>query len=120
MTTDPRDVPGSIAGPGGPHDRRSVILDARRAVLLDSVNVCMIEPEQGARGQKGAAAMALAGRINQTTEHAEILFLFGTDGAASIVAELIALFGRATGSTKPFMDDVTARLRKLANEGNLA
>lgn len=33
--TDPRRIPGGMAGPGGPHDVGGVVLDARHAVLLD-------------------------------------------------------------------------------------
>ena len=116
--TDPRRIPGAMAGPGGPHDVGGVVLDARNAVILDSVDVSTIDPERGARGQH-AVALVLGGRINQTKERASVLFLFGTDGAASIVTELIGLYGRWTGSPEPFINDVMARLAKLREEGNL-
>ncbi len=118
MTTDPRKIPGSMAGPGGPHDKGGVVLDARNAVILETVDVSTVDPERGGRGQS-AVAMVLGGRINQTQDRARVLFLFGSDGAASIVTELIALFGRATGHPGPFIDDVMARVRKLSQEGNM-
>src|SRR5882672_11011403 len=97
MSTDPRRIPGSMAGPGGPHDHSGVVLDARNAVILETVDVSTVDPDRGGRGQS-AVAMVLGGRINQTKDRATVLFIFGTDGAASIVTELIALYGRATGS----------------------
>jgi hypothetical protein len=118
MSTDPREIPGSMSGPGGPHDVGGVVLDARNAVLLETVDVSTIDPERGARGQH-AVAMVLGGRINQTKDRASVLFMFGTDGAASIVTELIALYGRFTGSPEPFIRDVMERLEKLKAEGNL-
>ena len=116
--TDPRKIPGSMAGPGGPHDIGGVVLDARNAVILDTVDVSTIDPDRGGRGQS-AIALILGGRINQTKTRASVLFILGTDGAASIVTELIAIYGRATGSPQPFIDDMMSRLRKLREEGNL-
>jgi hypothetical protein len=119
MTTNPRRIPGSMAGPGGPHDHGGVVLDARNAVLLETVDVSTVDPEHGGRGQS-AVAMVLDGRINQTQDRVSVLFIFGTDGAASIVTELIALYGRATGHPQPFIDDVMSRIKKLGQEGNLS
>lgn len=118
MTTDPRKIPGSMAGPGGPHERSGVVLDARNAILLETVDVSTVDPERGGRGQS-AVALVLGGRINQTQDRVSVLFLFGSDGAASIVTELIALFGRATGSPQPFVNDVMDRIKKLGQEGNM-
>ena len=52
--SDPRRLRGSIAGPGGPHERGSVVLDSRNAVLLDAVNVAAVD-------EVGALAMLLSG-----------------------------------------------------------
>ena len=119
MTTDPRRVQGGMSGPGGPHDRGGVVLDARNAVILETLDVSTIDPEAGARGQH-AVAMVMGGRINQTKERVSVLFIFGTDGAASIVTELIALYGRATGDAALFVADVKERMDKLTSEGNLS
>lgn len=116
--TDPRKIQGSIAGPGGPHDMGGVILDARNAIILETVDVSTIDPDHGGRGQS-ALAMLLGGRVNQTQDRVNVLFILGTDGAAAIVTELIALYGRATGSPEPFVNDVKERLSKLANDGDL-
>ena len=49
-----------------------------------------------------------------------MLFLFGTDGAASIITELLALLGRATHiDPTDLLDDVLGRMAKLREEGNL-
>lgn len=118
-TNDPRRLRGGMAGPGGPHDIGGVVLDARNAVILETVDVSTIDPERGGRGQS-ALAMVLGGRVNQTKERVSLLFIFGSDGAAAIVTELIALYGRATGDGQAFIDDVMARMDKLGNEGNLS
>jgi hypothetical protein len=116
--TDPRKLPGAMVGPGGPHDHGGVILDARNAVMLDSIDVSTLDPERGGRGQS-LIALILGGRINQTTERAGVLFVMGTEGAASIVAELYGLYGRATGDIALFSDMVAEKLRVLGEEGNL-
>lgn len=120
MTTDPRRVPGSMAGPGGPHDIGGVVLDARNAVILDHASVSTIDPDRGGRGQV-AVALVLSGRINQTRERADVLFILGTDGAAGIITELIGVMGRAGGDAfaKMFVEDLSGRLTKMREEGNL-
>lgn len=121
MSTDPRRIPGSMAGPGGPHDRGGVVLDARNAVLLETVDVSTVDPERGGRG-KPAVALVLGGRINQTQHRASVLFLFGSDGAAAIVTELLALLGRATPGLDPdqVLADITERMARLRADGNLS
>lgn len=87
---DPRKTGGTIAGPGGPHDRNSVIVDGTNAVLLDSSDVCLMET----RGGSVVIAMLCEGRINKTTDRASNLYLFDEDGAAALVSELIAVAHR--------------------------
>ena len=110
MATDPRTLGGSIAGPGGPRDRNSVVVGMSRAVLFDNMTVCQIEASTPVTDPM--IAMVLSGRINQTVDRAEVLFLFDLDGAAAIVTELLALAMR--------MDDVelaaliNSRLNRLS------
>ncbi|MET8080056.1 hypothetical protein [Streptomyces sp. NPDC005303] len=87
---DPRKTGGNIAGPGGPHDRNSVIVDGTNAVLLDSTDVCLMETSGGSV----VLAMLLEGRINKTPERARNLYLMNEDGAAALVSELIAVAHR--------------------------
>ena len=87
ISGDPRKTGGDIAGPGGPHDRDSVIVDTTNAVLLDASTV--VEVESASHGP--VLGMLLEGRINQTTDRARNLYLMNEDGAAALVTELIAL-----------------------------
>ncbi|MDT0306852.1 hypothetical protein RM780_07730 [Streptomyces sp. DSM 44917] len=108
--TDPRRPGGSIAGPGGPRDRHGVILSADRAVLLDASMVCEVEA-----GEQGTVlAMWLGGRINRSTERAQILYLLGADGAAAIVTELLALASRIGPD---FERQLAERVQRLTDEG---
>jgi hypothetical protein len=117
-SSDPRQLPGDIVGPGGPHDKGGAIVDTRRAILLDECVVSTVD-ELGARGQQSALAMMLSGRINQTQDRARVLFLFGTDGAAAIITELMGLCGRAGVDTEQLMADVEERFNRLGTDGNL-
>jgi hypothetical protein len=93
--SDPRATPGDITGPGGPHDRNSVVLDTSNAVLLDYTEAAL-----GHNGSDGRdfVALLLGGRINQTLDRARVLFLMDADGAAAIVTELESLMTRAGGA----------------------
>lgn len=112
---DPRKAGGGIAGPmEDPHARDSVIVNTELAVLMDHVSVSTVET--GGDGE--AVAMALAGRINRSPERTEILYLFGEDGAAAIITELLALAGRG-GWRERLMKAVEERIDSLVAEGNL-
>lgn len=112
-STDPRGLPGAIAGPGGPHDKGAVVLDTTNAVLLDHCDVAMVDGT-------GHFAMLLSGRVNKTRDRASVMFLFGTDGAAAVISELVALMGRAGGDVGPaFLADLEARMDALRADGDL-
>lgn len=106
ISGDPRKTGGDIAGPGGPHDRNSVIVDTTDAVLLDRSDVCLVETSNGTP----VLAMLLEGRINKTTDRARNLYLLNEDGAAALVTELLALAHRISPE---FGDRFTARLQHL-------
>jgi hypothetical protein len=109
--TNPRRPGGNISGPGGPHDRDSVVIDLRDAVLLGYTEVALVEAVNFKEGSKDPAiAMVLAGRINKTTEHSRILYLMGIDGAAAIISELMGLADRAGPE---FVQRLTQRMRDL-------
>lgn len=104
---DPRKSGGDIAGPGGPHDANSVIVDATNAVILDHSVVSLV----GSPGNpKPYLAMLLEGRINKTPDRARNLYLMNEDGAAALVTELIALAHRIGPE---FGERFTARLKHL-------
>ena len=118
---DPRNIPGSMSGPGGPHDIGGVVLDTRNAVLMETVSVSTIDPDRGARGQASAITLVLGGRINQTKERVSVLFIFGTDGAAAIITELVGLLGRSGNVDGPqLMADLLERAATMAAGGDLS
>ena len=91
--TDPRAIPGDIAGPGGASEWHGVILDATHAVLMDHASAAI-----GHNAKPGApeyVALLLGGRVNRTQDRARVLYVFDADGAAAIVTELEALMRRA-------------------------
>ncbi|WP_381797263.1 hypothetical protein [Streptomyces niveus] len=108
---DPRKTRGDIAGPGGPRDRNSVIVDTSNAILLDGTTVSLVETTPGTTP---VLALLLEGRINQTTDRARNLYLMDGDGAAAIVSELVALAYR-TGHQ--FGDQLMARIHRLIDDG---
>lgn len=111
MNTDPRRAGGGIAGPGGPHEHSTVVLDTRRAVLMETVNVAQIDnPSDGRR----FVGLELGGRINQSSERANILYLFDADGAAALVTQLVGLAARSDAPwAKEFPKLVDERLAEL-------
>ena len=120
MATDPRNLKGSIAGPGGPRDRNAVVVDATHAVLLDSTAVCLVEPQRAGRRGHPCLAMTLGGRVNHLDETAEVLFLFDADGAAALVTELLALGARLPDAMRhEFEASIDRRLLALAEEDAL-
>ncbi|MFF1298099.1 MULTISPECIES: hypothetical protein [unclassified Streptomyces] len=106
ISGDPRRSGGDIAGPGGPHDRNSVILDTTGAVLLDNTNVCLMETSNGSV----VLGVLLEGRINKTTDRARNLYLMNEDGAAALVSELLALAHRIGPE---FGETLMARVQRL-------
>ena len=117
MATDPRTLGGSIAGPGGPRDRNAFVIDATHGVLLDGLEVVVVEPQRGGVKQPVCLAMLLSGRVNHTTDRADVLFMFDIDGAAAIVTELVALGARMNGDE--LASTIQARLAALAGDGAL-
>ena len=106
ISGDPRKTGGDIAGPGGPHDRNSVIVDTTNAVILDASTVTQVETLTGTP----ALAVLLEGRIARTSDRARNLYLMNEDGAAALVTELIALAHRMGPE---FGHRFTARLQHL-------
>jgi hypothetical protein len=108
--SDPRRLGGDIAGPGGSRDRGAVFLDTSDAVLLESTNVVTVDAVRQGVLAEPVIFMTLEGRINKRTDHARVGFLFGPDGAAAIVTELLAVADRFGAE---LLDDVTRRLTAL-------
>ena len=104
--SDPRDPSGDIAGPGGPHERQSVVLDTSKAVLVDYAEACIAHLTR--KGQPvDAVALMLAGKINGSPDRSRILYLTDWDGAADIVAHLLSLAAR-DGQSEAFSKTIAA------------
>lgn len=110
---DPRTLGGSMAGPGGSRDRNAVLIDTTDCVLMENVDVTVVEKVRAGEMTGAATFMTLAGRVNRTDRHVQVGFLFGTDGAAAIITELLALADRAGAE---MLDDLTRRLAELSRE----
>lgn len=87
------------------------VIETRNAVLMDNVEVVLVEDMIPDRKMVG---LWLAGRINRSSDRAEVLYLFDVDGAAAIVAELMGLVRRAGPDLEAALD---RRLQELANAG---
>lgn len=94
MTTDPRDLGGDIAGPGGPYDEDAVVVDLSKAVLVDGQNVALIALGRDGDFTEKGLALVLEGRINKTQDRAKVLFLLNGDGAAALVTEIVGIAKR--------------------------
>lgn len=102
---------GGLAGPGGPRDQGAVLLSIDRAVLLDACHVATMDTVRGGSRDGQAIYMTLAGRINKSTDRAQVGFIFPPDGAAAIITELLALADRHGAE---LLDELTGRLTSLS------
>lgn len=107
---DPRKLGGDIAGPGGSRDRGAVFLDTSDCVLLDATNVSTVDAVRQGALSESVIFMTMEGRINKRTDRARVGFMFGPDGAAAIITELLALADRFGAE---LLDDLTRRLIDL-------
>lgn len=77
---------------GSPRGRGDALLDARSAVLLDGVEVVLVDTK---RDEAVSMMLVLKGRVNYSSDRATHAYLFGPDGAAGIISELVELTERA-------------------------
>lgn len=94
--TDPRELGGDIAGPGGPRDRGQVVIDATRALLLHGMTVAAVD-----HTDPPLIAAVLEGRVNKTPDTARVLLLLNPDAAAAIVSEIIMVASRDIDMRRP-------------------
>lgn len=113
---DPRRLGGAIVGPGGPHDRGAVVLDTTDCVLLDGTYACTVDGVRDGRSDGQMIYLTLSGRVNKTQDRVQVGYLFGPDGAAALITELLALADR---HGTDLLDDVTRRLTKLHQDKNV-
>ena len=94
---DPRIASTSSPIIGGTkHGQGDALLDARSAVLLDGVDVALVDTKQG---DEVSMMLVLGGRINYSRDVVKHAYLFGSDGAAGIVSEILMLATRAGAVT---------------------
>lgn len=110
---------GVVDVAGDPHAKGGTIIDARGAVLLDNTEVVLVDTK---RDEAVAMILRLQGRINYSTERADTAYLINTDGAASIVSEILGLAARASGAdggrfAEQFQADLDHRMEELHRGG---
>lgn len=112
--TNPRRLGGGIAGPGGPHDPGAVVIDMTDCVLLDATDICVVDQITAGERQGPAIYLTMQGRINNRTERAQIGYVFGSDGAAAMICQLLSLAHRAGPG---LLGPLVSRLVELESEG---
>lgn len=113
---NPLNLGGAISGPGGPRDHGAVVIDATDSILLDDMMVATMDGFKDGISQGDMIFMTLGGRVNKKTERAQVGFAFGSDGAAALITELLAVSDRFGAE---LLRDVTERLVTLKKEGNI-
>ena len=107
---DPRMLGGSIALAGGSREQGTSLIDIKNAVILNSVDVCTMDTvRQGVLGEQVIFA-SFEGRINKTNDHVKVGFMFGPDGAAALITQLLSLADRHGAE---LLNDITRRLTEL-------
>lgn len=100
MTTDPRDLGGDVAGPGGPHDVGQVVIDTRRAIIMDGLTAVKVDnPSDG----REFVALLIEGKINQSPDRAKVMLLGDLDMLASLITEAHGL-ARRMGAADELME----------------
>ena len=108
---DPTSGGGMVDVAGDPFARGGVVLDARKAVLMDEIDVTLVDTK---RDEPPAAAMLLQGRINYGTGRTKQLYLYDADGAAALVSQLVGLAARAGGEyAREFQQRLDERMKEL-------
>jgi hypothetical protein len=120
-TDDPRGVGGDIAGPGGPHDRDSVVFNTEGAVLVDNTTVAVMHGAEAG----DLVGMLVEGRVNRSTDRVRMLLLLNGDGVAAMVTEMRSVMKRAGASdlgsdlVAEYSEATRTRLADLRAEGLL-
>lgn len=103
---------------GDPNALHGAILDARAAVLMESIDVSLIDVAPHERGHV-ACFLALGGRVNYSTDSVQHAYMFGPEGAAALATELIGIAGRSgahehtVGFGERFTREFAERMEKL-------
>lgn len=102
---------GGDAVLGSPYGRGDSVLDTRGAVLMDHMDVILVDTKAD---ELPAMALVIEGRVNYGTRRVKQMYLFGTDGAAGLVSEIVGLAARAgPGFGTDFQADLARRMDEL-------
>jgi hypothetical protein len=105
---DPRKLGGEIYSfdPG----MGESLIDVSNSVHLEEMNVCTVDAVRKGFLNEQVIYMVLYGRINKTQDKVQAGYLFGPDGAAAIITELLAVADRFGAE---LLGDVTRRLVEM-------
>ncbi len=107
-STDPRKLGGEIHsfGPG----MGESLLDIANSVHLEATNICTVDAVRKGVLNEQVIYMVLYGRINKTQDKVQAGYLFGPDGAAALITELLGVADRFGAE---LLGDVTRRLADM-------
>ena len=108
---DPRELGGTVTGPGGPFDFGQAIIDASRAILPDYQEVVKVDPESAGDDDE-AFAFLFSGRINRTSDRASVMLLGGIDFMAATITQCHGVAERA-GLQRKLHEACEARWREM-------
>jgi len=114
--SNPRNFGGSIVSIGGSRDTGASFLDLTDIVLFESMEVCTVDAVRTGELQEQAIFMTMDGRVNKSKDRVHVGYMFGPDGAAAIITELLALSDRFGAE---LLNDVTRRLTELHQGGHV-
>lgn len=113
---NPRNLGGSISLFGNPREQSTSLLDMTDSVHLEATTVCTVDVVRSGELNEQAIFMTMEGRINKKPDKVSVGFIFGPDGAAAIITELLSLVDRFGAE---LLYDVTTRLTKLHQDKNV-
>lgn len=107
---DPRRLGGGMTSFGDSRSRGTTLIDPTDAVLLRDVDVATIDAVRAGELAEQAIFMTLGGRVNKSPDVVKVGFVFGPDGAAALITELLALADRFGAE---LLNDLVSRLTEL-------
>lgn len=112
---DPRNLGGSIIG-GAPREQNTALLDMTDCVLLEGSTVSTVALGRQGELYEQAVYLVMSGRVNKTTRQVNVGFIFGSDGAATLITELLAVADRFGVE---LLKDLVERLVILQKDNNI-
>lgn len=113
-TDDPRHAGGQMFDAGGPHDRGSVMFDARRAVIVEEIETAVAHTTRRGEPAEDVVALLVAGRINRPPDdeiaasapHEPVrhLHMLSWDAVADLICDLQALAARDGFELAPLLE----------------